>query len=98
MKTIDMKEWAIVNFSNKKPHAPSCIFPCEDKNTVQENIQVDLKIELSGDNCSWEFFCVPVHISTESGKLISKESSRKPTIQICLFTSCSQNTLFSIVS
>lgn len=70
MKTVDIKEWAIVNFSNKKPHVPSCVFPCEDKN----RIQVDFKNKLFGNNCLCEFFCVPVHISTESGKLISRES------------------------
>lgn len=43
MKTTHIKEWAIINFSHKKPHAPNCIFPCKDKNAVQENIQADLK-------------------------------------------------------
>lgn len=46
MKTIDIKEWAIVNLSNKKPHAPNCMFPCKDKNVMQENIPVDLKIDI----------------------------------------------------
>jgi len=43
MKTIDVREWAIVNFSNKKPHVPNCVFPQKDKNVMQENIQVGLK-------------------------------------------------------
>lgn len=38
-----MKEWAILNFSNKKPHVTNSIFPCENKNVMQQNIQVDLK-------------------------------------------------------
>lgn len=38
---------------------------------------VDLwKREISGDSCSWDSFCVPVHIFTVSGNFFSKESAK----------------------